>query len=73
MCKLLHFRHVILMPYDKNRRFVVQLETVDKTGVAEDKDVNCNATEEYNEDECLFNCLAKKYIKKFNCIHARYE
>jgi hypothetical protein len=57
------------MPYNKNRRFAVQLETVDKIDIA--KKENCSTDKEYNEDKCLYECLADEYIKEFECIHVR--
>ena len=57
---------------EDDNHFTIDQEIIDKTKT---KNVfNCKAEHEYQEEECLKNCLVDRFIKEVGCLHARlYE
>ena len=68
------FYSQVLQPIgnEDDNHFTIDQEIIDKTKT---KNVfNCKAEHEYQEDECLKNCLVDRFIKEVGCLHARlYE
>ena len=54
---------------DTSEDFVIDQETMDKTSVAEIE--GCEPDEDYNEDNCLEDCMAEKFVEK--CLNANLE
>ena len=56
---------------EKSDYLVIDQETVDRSAVAHV--VGCEADVAYDEDACLFKCLAEKFVGEFGCLHARMK
>ena len=53
----------------KSEFLLIEQEMIDRSAVGHV--VNCQSDHVYNEDECLYKCLTKKFISEFGCLHAR--